>query len=68
MVLRSALPLVIMMVRVPEVVLCVELPRRVGGSWALLGVGCCYSWLGARRVALLASLPASPAGALGDAR
>ena len=68
MVLRSAETLVMMMVRVPQVVvLGVGPPGRVGGPWALLGVGCCYSWPGARWVALLAGWPCSPAGALGDA-
>ena len=67
MVLRSAVPLVMTMVTVPQVVLGMGPPGHVGGPWALLGVGCCYSWLGARWVALLAGLPASPAGALGDA-
>ena len=48
MVLRSAVPLVMMMVGVPQVVvLGVGLPGRVGGPWVLLCVGCCYSWLGA---------------------
>ena len=66
MVLRSAVPLVMMMVRVPQVVLGVDPSGRVGGPWASLGVGCCYSWLGATWVALLAVLPASLASAFGD--
>ena len=65
---RSAVPLVMMMVRVPQVVvLGVGPPGLVGDPGALLGVGCCFSWLGAQWVALLAGWPASPAGALGDA-
>ena len=68
MVLHSAVPLVMMMVWVPQVaVLGVGLPGRVGGPLALLGVGFCYSRLGARWLALLAGWPASVAGALGDA-
>ena len=43
---RSAVPLVMMMVKV--VVLGVGPPGRVGGPRALFSVGCCYSWLGAR--------------------
>ena len=49
---RSTLPLVVMMVRV--VVLGVDAPGRVGGPWVLFSAGCCYSWLGAWWVALLA--------------
>ena len=49
---RSAVPLVVTMVRV--LVLGVGSPGPVGRPWALLRVGCCYSWLGARWVALLA--------------
>ena len=60
------MPLVMMMVRVPQVVV-LGAGSRVGGPWPFMGVGRCYSWLAARWVALLASWPASPAGALGDA-
>ena len=49
---RSGVPLVVMMVRV--VFLGVGPPGCVGGPWALLSMGCCYFWLGARWVALLA--------------
>ena len=40
---------------------------HVGDPCAVLGLGSCYSWLGARWPALLAGLPASPAGAFDDA-
>ena len=41
MILCSAMPLVMMMLRVPQVVvLSLGLPGRVGGPCVLLGVGC----------------------------
>ena len=42
---RSAVPLAFMTVRLAV--------PGVGGPWALFSVCCCYSWLGARWLALL---------------
>ena len=66
MVFLSTVPLMMMIVRVPQVVVLGVGPG-VGGRWPLMGVGRCYSWLGAQWVALLAGWPPSPARALGDA-
>ena len=64
-VFGSTVPLLNMMVGVLwVVVLCVA--PGVGGPWAVVGVGCCNSWLRARCVALLAGWPVSPAVAFGD--